>query len=275
MKTQILDIEGKKIKDITTSLFEEPVREDIIFKVIEAEKTKQPYAPKQYAGMNRSASGKILHTRHDWKSDRGKGIPRVPRKVMMRRGTQFTWEAAIIPSARGGRRAHPPKGLGRIKKINKKELTKALLSALTYTSSSEELKKKYTSISDKKIDIKLPLIVEDRILKLKTKEFLKSMKIILGELYSIAIQKKTTRAGIGKLRGRRYKKNAGALLVIGNEEIAKIQGIDVSRANELKVVDLADGGARLTMFTEKAIKELEKSLIGKEDGNKNKSGENK
>ncbi len=36
MKAQILDIEGKKIKEITTELFEEPIREDIIFKVIEA-----------------------------------------------------------------------------------------------------------------------------------------------------------------------------------------------------------------------------------------------
>ncbi len=259
MKAHVLDQEGKKIREITTHLFEEPVREDIIFKVIEAEKTKQPYSPKQYAGMNRSASGKILHTRHDWKTDRGRGIPRIPRKVMFRRGSQFFWEGAIIPSVKGGRRAHPPKGLGKIKKINKRELEKALLSALTYTTSVEELKKKYTSLSDKKIDIKLPLVIEDKILKLNTKEFLKTMEKILGELNEIAIQKKTTRAGRGKLRGRRYKKNAGALIVIGNSEDSKISGVNVVKARDLKVIDLADGGARLTLFTEKAIKDLEKS----------------
>lgn len=257
VKAQILDTEGRKVREITTKLFEEPIREDLIFKVIETEKIRQPYAPKQYAGMNRSASGKILHTRHDWKSDRGKGIPRVPRKVMSRRGTQFNWEAAIIPSAKGGRRAHPPRVEARVRKINKKETKKVLLSALTYTSSIDEIKKKYHSLNNKKIEIKLPLIVEDKILKLKTKVFLNSIKKILGELSTVAIQKKKIRSGIGKLRGRRYTKNAGALLVIGKEEETKIQGIDVLRTNELQIGDLADGGARITMFTEKAIKDLE------------------
>ncbi|VVB78799.1 50S ribosomal protein L4 [uncultured archaeon] len=262
-KLHILDTEGKKVKEITTSLFEEPIREDIIFKVIEAEKTKHPSAPKQYAGMNRSASGKILHTRHDWKTDRGKGIPRIPRKVMFRRGSQFFWEGAIIPSVKGGRRAHPPKGLGRIKKINKRESIKALLSALTYTTSVEQIKKKYISLKEKKVEAKFPLVLEDKILKLKSKEFMASMEKILGELYTVSIQKKTTRAGIGKLRGRRYKKNAGALLVIGNEETAKITGIDVVRVNQLKTTDLADGGARITLFTENAIKNLEKIGVKK------------
>jgi large subunit ribosomal protein L4e len=256
-KIQILDINGNKTKEITTSLFEEPIRQDLIFKIIESEKTRQPYAPKQYAGMNRSASGKIMHTRHDWKSDRGKGIPRIPRKVMSRRGTQFSWEAAIIPSAKGGRRAHPPRVERKELKINKKELKKALFSALTYVSSVKDIQKKYSSLSDLKITLKFPLIVEDKILKLKTKEILESLRKILGDLYTVAIQKKSTRAGIGKLRGRRNKKNAGLLLVIGNDENIKITGIDVTTVRELTIRDLADGGARLTIFTEKAIRDLE------------------
>ena len=261
-KLNILDIEGKKIREITTELFEEPIRQDIIFKVVEAEKIRQPYAPKQYAGMARSASGSVMHTRHDWKTDRGKGLSRYPKKKMWRRGTQFSWVAAIIPSARGGRRAHPPKVARRELKINKKELLKALLSSLTYVSSVDQIKKKYFSISEKKIELKFPLIVEDKILALNSKEFLKSLKSILGELYSISIQKKTVRAGKGKSRGRKYKKNAGLLLVIGNEEKIKITGIDVAHSNKLTVSDLADCGARLTIFTEKSIKDLEKRRIG-------------
>ncbi|MDD5193826.1 MAG: 50S ribosomal protein L4 [Candidatus Nanoarchaeia archaeon] len=257
MKIQILDTEGKKAKEITTSLFEEPIREDLIFKIIEAQKTRQPYKPKQYAGMDRSASGNVLHTRHDWKTDRGRGMSRFPKKTMWRRGTQFSWVGAIIPSVKGGRRAHPPHGFIKFKKINKKELKKAMLSALTYITSIEEIKKKYHSLENKKIEINLPLVVEDKILKLKSKEFFKNLKHILGNLYEISIQKKSTRAGIGKMRGRRYSKNAGLLLVIGKEEKIKITGIDVINANKLKIADLADGGARLTMFTEKAIKELE------------------
>ena len=257
MKLQVLDINGKKVREITTNLFEEPVREDIILKVIEAEKIKHPYAPKQYAGMNRSASGNVSHKRHSWGSDRGRGMSRIPKKTMWRRGTQFSWIGAIVPSTVGGRRAHPPKGIASLKKINKKELLKALFSALTYTSSIEELKKKYSKLKDKKIETKLPLVVENKILELKTKDFNKSLRNILNELYGVAIQKKSVRAGIGKLRGRRYKKNAGLLFVIGNDENIKIKGIKILKVNQLTVSDLASNGARLTMFSEKAIEDLE------------------
>jgi large subunit ribosomal protein L4e len=256
-KIQVLDIEGKKTKEITTELFEEPVREDLIFKIIEAEKTRQPYSPRQYAGMDRSASGKVQHKRHSWNSDRGRGMPRIPKKTMWRRGTQFSWIGAIVPSTIGGRRAHPPHGDVPDRKINKKELKKVLFSTLTFVSSVDEIKKKYATLAEKKIDVKLPLVVEDKILTLKTKELFKTLKKILGELYDVSIQKKAQRAGIGKLRGRRYKKNAGALLVIGHDEKAKIQGIEVLKVSELTIGDMADGGARVCIFTEKAIKDLE------------------
>ena len=276
MKIQILDINGKKKSEITTTLFEEPIREDIIYKVAEAEKIKEPYSPKYEAGMARSASGTLSKRRHVWKSDRGKGLSRIPRKIMSRRGTQFTWVGAIIPSAKGGRRAHPPKGLGKIKKINKKELRKALFSALSYTASIKEMQKKYASLENKEIkEMQFPIIVEDKILKLNTKDFLSALKKILKEFYDVAIQKKSKRAGIGKLRGRKYKKNAGVLLIIGNDEVMKIKGIEVVRTNELLVGDLANNGARLVIFTEKAIKELEEFKEGKAETKDKKIVENK
>ncbi len=257
MKVQILDINGKKKSEIITNLFEEPIREDIIFKVVEAERIWHPNANKFRAGMARSSSGIQRKRRKVWKSDRGRGLSRLPRKIMWRRGTQFSWVGAIIPSAKGGRRAHGPKGNINDKKINKKELIKALYSALTYTSSIEELRKKYLSLENKKIEAVLPLIVEEKFLTLNTKQTLNSLKKILGDLYDIAIQKKNIRAGIGKLRGRKNKKNAGLLLIIGKDEKKKIKGIEVINANNLIVSDLAINGARLVMFTEKAIKELE------------------
>jgi large subunit ribosomal protein L4e len=268
MKVQVLDTEGKKTKEITTELFEEPIREDLIFKVIEAEKTRQPYKPKQYAGMNRSASGKVQHKRHSWNTDRGRGMSRIPKKTMWRRGTQFSWIGAIIPSVKGGRRAHPPHGDVPDRKINKKELKKVLLSTLTFVSSADEVKKKYTTLVNKKIETKFPIIVEDKILKLKTKELMSSLKKILGEMFDVAIQKKSQRSGIGKLRGRKYKKSAGALLVIGAKENAKIQGIDVLKVSELNIGDLADGGARITIFTENAIKDLESVMEGHKGENR-------
>jgi large subunit ribosomal protein L4e len=187
-------------------------------------------------------------------------MSRIPRKIMWRRGTQFSWVGATSPNTIGGRRAHPPKGLGALKKINKKEMKKAMLSALSYITSIEELKKKYSSLNNKKLDIKLPLVVEEKVLLLKTKEFMDFLKKILGELNNVAIQKKSVRTGIGKLRGRKNKKNAGLLFIIGNNESKKIKGIEIVKTNELKIKDLADGGARLTIFSEKAISELEANL---------------
>jgi len=263
MKLQILDITGKNIREIETELFEEPIREDIIARIVEAEKIKTPVSPKYRAGMDRSASGNITKRRHVWKSDRGKGLARLPRKIMWRRGTQFNWVAAIVPGTRGGRRAHPPKSNINDKKINKKELKKALLSALSYVSDVEKVKNKYSTLMDKKIEMNFPLVIEEKILKLNTKQFLESLKEILKDFYDVAIQKKSIRAGIGKMRGRKYKKNAGLLFVIGNKENKSIKGIEVLKVNQLIVSDLASNGSRLTLFSENAIKDLEKIMSGK------------
>src|SRR3989344_2237134 len=257
MKVNLLDVNGKKIKEITTTLFEEPIREDIIFKVVEAEKIIQPYATAYLAGMNRSASGNIPRRRHVWKSDRGKGMSRLPKKIFWRRGTQFSCEATIIPSAKGGRRAHPPKGHVNLKKINKKEMKKALLSALSYSNSIEYLKEKYSTLKEKKIDMTLPIVVEDKIFELKSKERLDSMKKVLGDFYPVSIQKTNVRPGIGKMRGRKNKKNAGLLFVTGKNEKMKMTGIDIIQSDRLIVSDIANNGARITIFSENAIKELE------------------
>ena len=58
---------------------------------------------------------------------------------------------------------------------------------------------------------------------LKKKDSFESIKKILGkDLFSLALQKKSTRSGKGKLRGRKYKSNAGMLLVLGKDEKLKV-----------------------------------------------------
>jgi hypothetical protein len=101
------------------------------------------------------------------------------------------------------------------------------------------------------------------------------LKKILGDLEKVAIQKKSIRAGIGKLRGRRYKKNAGLLLVVGNQENKKVRGIDVVKVNELMVSDLASNGARLTVFSEGAVEDLERVLINKKEKRDDKKSKEK
>jgi large subunit ribosomal protein L4e len=260
-KLQIIGIDGNKAGEISTEIFESPIREDIIQKIVETEKEKQAYAPYYKAGMQTSASGNVKHNRHVWKTDRGKGLSRYPKKRMSDKGERFTWVAAAIPGVRKGRRAHPPRILKTELKINKKEQKLGFLSALALISSLEKIKQKYTGLENKELKIKLPLIVDAKVLNLKAKEFFNSMKKIIGEdLFEIAIQKSEVRAGRGKMRGRRYKTSAGALLVVGNSQDKKISGIDVKKVKELKLIDLASNGARLVMFTENAIKDFEEKL---------------
>lgn len=263
MKTKLMDVNGNKIKEIEVpKFFSEKIRENLVAKIVELKKTKQPYSPSLIAGKQHSASGKVIHRRHVWRSGYGRGMSRIPRKILSRRGSQSNMIGAEISSTRGGRRAHPPKTIAAInnKKINKKEMKLAILSALSATANREIILKKYENLNLKNMENleKLPLVVESKITDLKTKEFISSLNKILGkEIFDVISTKKRIRSGKGKMRGRRYKKNAGLLIVLGNKEKIKYKGIDFQQADNLGVSDLAKGGiGRLTLYTENAIKEL-------------------
>ncbi|MBI3623813.1 50S ribosomal protein L4 [Candidatus Pacearchaeota archaeon] len=260
MKTLVLDINGKeKGKIDLPKIFSSEVREDIVAKAIEAKKTKQPYSPSPVAGKQYSAMGKMRHRRHVWQTSYGRGMSRVPRKVMSNRGTQFNWVGAEAAGTRGGRRAHPPKIIGMIntKKVNKKELNIALASAISATASDKFLVKRYESLKNEKIN-NVPLIVEAKITSLKAKDLFSSLKKILGEkLFDVSIKNKSVRAGKGKMRGRKYKQSAGLLLVIGIKEKLNTKLIEVASVAKLGINDLANGGlGRLTIYTEKAVGDL-------------------
>ena len=264
MKANLLDINGKNKGTIDLpKCFSQKVREDIIFKVLESRKSTQPYGPSPVAGKQHSASGTIIHRRHVWKSGYGRGASRIPRKVMTRKGSQFNWVGAEIASVRGGRRAHPPKVISMIntQRVNKKELKLALCSALSATINPKEVSKKYETLKDKKIE-NLPLIVESKLTSLKTKQLILSLEKILGkELFRLALQKRSVRSGKGKRRGRKYKQNAGLLIVIGKDEKLKSNSLEILKADKLGVTDLAKGGpGRLTLYTEQSIKELGEKL---------------
>jgi large subunit ribosomal protein L4e len=262
MKTSLYSADGKKLKQIEVpEIFSAVVRTDLIQKITESMKRKQPYAPNPLAGNNYSASGKLKHHRHVWKSQYGRGMSRIPRKQMSRKGSQFNWVGATVPNTRGGRRAHPPKVISMIgfNKVNKKELKLAELSALGATASEKWITKKYSSLAGEKMN-ELPFVVESKFSGLKAKNLLKTVKAILGEkAFGVAVQKKKIRTGGGKLRGRKYKNNAGLLIVLGKDEKFKTTIFDTKDADTLSVTDLANGSpGRLTLYTEKAIEGLKK-----------------
>ena len=260
MKTSLLNTDGKKIREINLpGFFSGKIREDIVSKVLEAKKTQQPYALSLVAGKQHSASGKMIHRRHVWRSGYGRGMSRIPRKIVLRRGSQFISVGAEVSSTRGGRRAHPPKVISmiKIKKINKKETKVALTSAISATADRKKVSSRYGSLTEKDM-ISLPIVIESKFTLLKTKEFLLSLKKILGEkLFGLALKKKKVRSGKGKLRGRKYKSTAGILLVTGNKEKIKTKAFETKSIQNLSINDLARGGlGRLTVYTENSIREL-------------------
>ena len=258
MKANILNIEGKKLREINLpKCFSADIREDIVAKVLEAKKRQQPYAPSLVGGKQHSASGIIKHRRHVWKTHYGHGISRIPRKIVSRKGNRFNWIGAEISSTVGGRRAHPPKVLSMInmRSINKKEMRIAFFSALSATADKKFITKKYLTLE--KLNKDVPLVVSS-VDKIKVKELLTNLKKFLGnDLYNLAIKKKSIRAGRGTRRGRKYKSNAGLLIVIGKDEKLKTNAFEVVNVKNLGVNDLAKGGlGRLTLYTEQAIKYL-------------------
>ncbi len=254
MKGVLYDVSGKKKGEVEMpTIFDGRIREDLVMKLLEVMRVGQPYGLYSEAGRRHSASGTISHKRHDWKGHYGHGMSRVPRKIMWRRGTNFYWVGAETSGSRGGRRPHGPKGVHTEKKINSKEMKLAMASGFAATANSELIKKRYSSAGE--FSLKLPLVIESKFDKARAKDIFTALKNIFGNLFDLVLKNKEVRAGKGKLRNRKYKSNAGLLLVTGNSEKVKISGIDVVPIKEIAISDLWPLG-RLTIYTQKAIEEF-------------------
>jgi large subunit ribosomal protein L4e len=190
------------------------------------------------------------------------GHARLPR--LKNRRVLMSGRVAGVSQAVGGPKAHPPKiSKILIKKINSKEKTKAILSALSATANSAIIGVRGHIVPEK---LTFPVVIEDSLEKIqKTKEvsdFLE--KLGLDKDIEKAKLAKTFRAGRGKTRGRRYKRKKSILFVLGNNTNYKyfknLEGVDVVSARQLSVKELAPGthAGRLTIFSKSAIDELNK-----------------
>jgi large subunit ribosomal protein L4e len=185
MKAKLYDKNGKVKGDVSLpKCFSAKIRADILLKVFETQKGvfAQAYGSMEGAGAQYSASGISKKKRHDWKATYGKGISRVPRKIMSRHGASFNWIGATVSNTRGGRRPHAPRSEKNLfKKVNKKELLIALKSALVGTLNSEALEKKY----DRKME--MGGVFSSDILDVKTKDFVLAMKEVFGESFNSVV----------------------------------------------------------------------------------------
>ncbi len=266
MKLKILSKEGtEKGSHDLPSQFNEAVRPDIIKRAVLSLRSirRQKYGADPRAGMKCSAL--LSKRRRKYRGMYGHGISRTPRKIMSSRGTQFNWKGALVPNTIGGRRAHPPKAEKEWEqKINKKERRKAIRSAMAASVNKELVAERGHVIPDN-----YPFVLESGLESLdKTKQVVDSLKKLGFEKELERSSKKRIRAGRGKLRGRKYKKTIGPLVVISKEckleKAAKnIPGVDVIRINALNAEILAPGAAagRVTLYTQAALERLDKEKL--------------
>lgn len=264
-KGKIHSAKNTEKKEITIpEIFEGKLeREDLIRRAHHAERSSkfQPKGTYPRAGLKTSA---------DYRGRRGSygatiniGRARLPR--ILHPGGRLG-EVRKVPHSRGGRRSHPPKPEKKLKKeINKKEKKKALKEALKATSDEKTIKKRGHIISE---EIELPIIIDNEAEKFKKTRQVKELleEIGLGKDLEKSKTKKT-RAGKGKMRGRRKRQRKTALIVVGEDKGIKratrnIPGANAATVKELSIDQLAPGGqpGRLTIYTENAIKKLENKL---------------
>jgi large subunit ribosomal protein L4e len=270
MKSKTYTNKGEKGKEIgLPKHFSEEIRPDLIKRAVLAIQAgkRQQYGGDVRAGMDYSAT--LSRRRKDYRGGYGTGRSRIPRKVMLRRGTQFIYVGAVVSGTVGGRRAHPPKS-EKIweQKINKNERRKAIRSAIAATINKELIEKRGHKAKE------VPIIINKLEDIKKTKE-LKDLLIKLGldkELERAA--KKRIRAGKGKARGRKYKTAKGPLIVVDKNNLlqkaaSNIPGVEICLVDSLNAELLAPGTepGRLTIWSSDAIEKLSKeNLYYKKNG---------
>ena len=266
MDINVLDLKGSvKGKTKLPEQFSEPVRSDLIFKAVHTihANGRQRYGSFEMAGKKPSA--KLSKRRKKYKGSYGKGISRVPRKIMRKSGSNFTWVGAFAPGMVGGRRAHHPKA-SRIwaLDINHKERRKAIRSALSAVMTKEIVIERGHIVPEK-----YPFAADSSIESLsKTKEVIEALQGLglTAELERCSIKK--IRAGKGKMRGRKYKTKRGPLVVVSAvcpllKSAENIPGVEVQTVKNLNAELLAPGAlpGRLTIFSKSALEALEKNKM--------------
>ena len=264
MKVDIISKDKEKRGNIELpKQFGENIRADIVKRAFEAEQSKnrQKYGSSTEAGMRHSTY--VSKRRHNYRGTYGIGQSRTPRKVTSRSGSRMNWVGAFAPQTVGGRRAHPPKAEKNwVMKINTKEMMLAYRSAVSSTVSKEAVEERGQSVPEG-----FPFIIDESVEKVsKTKEIQEIIKK-LGFASEIKKEKKL-RAGKGKVRGRKYKKRIGLLIVTAEDcNLSKsgqnLSGVDVKKLDDLALKDLAPGAVlgRITLWTKNALEKMKKERL--------------
>ncbi|MEM2108984.1 MAG: 50S ribosomal protein L4 [Candidatus Odinarchaeota archaeon] len=253
-KVGVYSLKGRKIGDVELPpVFKTPIRLDLIKRAVLSaiSKRKQPYGRDPMAGKRTTAIS----------LGPGHGISRAPR--VKGSGYSAAQRGAFSPSTVGGRLAHPPRSNKVIgEKINIKERRLALKSAIACTAVKEMVEARGHKLADVK---ELPIVITDEIEKISsTKEALEILNAFgLETELDRCKENINIRAGKGKIRGRKYKKPRGPLVVVSKDEgvvnaMRNIPGVDVITVSNLNCELLAPGchAGRLTIYSKSALEAL-------------------
>jgi large subunit ribosomal protein L4e len=247
--------------------FHEEVREDLIKKAFLAIQSNRRTAYGSFEDAGDRHVSWVSKRRRDWRGSYGKGISRVPRKVLSRRGSQMNWVGAQAPGTVGGRRAHPPKAEKVWDwKLNVKEKRKAIRSAMSATVIKALVEKRGHNVP-----ASYPFIIDNSFESINKTQALYDALVKIGfdkELERTGVVK--ARTGRAKMRGRATQQKKGVLIVAHNaKDLAKaaenLPGIDVVAVKKLNVELLAPGShyGRATLYTAGAVAEIKKGLFTK------------
>lgn len=246
MKLAILSTTNTKKGDITFPI-NEAYRPDLIKRSVLSlqSRRRQPYGADPRAGLKHATN--VAKRRRKYRGSYGKGISRVPRKVLSRSGLQFYWKGAEAPGTVGGRRAHPPKAEKIwVKQINKKENRKAINSALCATLDVSIVQQRGHHVPKT-----YPFVLAD---EFETIEKTKQVRELLETL------------GFAKELERGENNAVSLLIITESKTLAKaaknIPGVDAVMFAAVNAELLAPGthAGRATLFTESSIKKMEEFL---------------
>jgi large subunit ribosomal protein L4e len=251
--------DGKSVGKVTVpDFFESPLRTDLIRRAVVALQSGafQPQGRDPMAGKRTTAESYGV----------GRGMSRIPRVKGERyaRGGLAGFAAGTVK----GRLTFPPTSAKESrKKINKKELSLAMRSAVAATSSKELVKARGHRIA---ADLDFPLVVSDDAEKITTSSDAEKILKNLGVWDDVErASNRKARSGKGSMRGRPFKHPVSALVVVAKRQGAEkafrnFTGVKVVDVLSLNVSDLAPGThpGRLTIWTQSALKGLDSRLGG-------------
>lgn len=240
------------------SVFRAPIRPDIVSFIHEQirKNKRQPYAVSEFAGHQTSAES--------WGT--GRAVARIPR--VRGGGTHRSGQGAFGNMCRGGRMFAPTKTWRRWhRRVNVAQKRYALCSAVAATGIPALVMARGHVIDNIP---EVPLVVTDKVEEIKQT---KDAMTLLRRLHAAKDVEKVKnsrryRAGVGKMRNRRYKQKLGPLIIYNHDNgivraFRNIPGVNTMHILHLNLLRLAPGGhlGRFVIWTESAFRKLN-SLFG-------------